>query len=148
MASKDMAVALGVSFGYINQLRSGIRKSEDISQAFADACGRYLGYPPIVVKLLAGNIRMSDFLHRAETEEAAIDRGIRHMMADAKVRATLPDISALTCMPFQAKRALVLLYSEVSSSDILNTRELPNIVFWLQKAAIAHDSVEFEAKEG
>ena len=142
---KDMAVSLGVSFGYINQLRSGIRKSEDISQDFADACGGYLGYQTIVVKLLAGNIRMSDFLNRAETEEAAIDRGIRHMMADAKVRTTLPDVSQLACMPLQAKRALVLLYSEVSSSDIFNTRELPNIVFWLQKAAIAHDSNEAEA---
>mgnify|MGYP001600330484 FL=1 len=34
---KEMAQALGVTYGYINQMRNGIRSTEGISQDFAEA---------------------------------------------------------------------------------------------------------------
>ncbi len=146
---KELAQALGVTYGYINQLRNGIRSTEGISQEFAEACARYLGgIPAVVIKLLAGNIRLSDFLYRQETEEEAIDRSLRQMLDDPKMRAVLPAAADLASWTVEAKRAIVLMYAEVSCSDFFHTRELPNILFWLQRAAVAHDENEFAAMAG
>lgn len=68
MSLNEMAAALGVTYGYINQLRNGIRKTKDIAHDFCVACARYLGVPTIAVKVVAGVVRMSDFLHPSETD--------------------------------------------------------------------------------
>lgn len=143
---RDMAAALGVTYGYINQLRSGLRKTESISHDFAHACSRYLGIPTVVVKLLAGSIRLTDFQYPEESEAQAIDRSLRLMMEDPKVKAVLPAEPGV--LTLEAKRALVMMYSEVSSADFFHTRELPNMVFWLQRAAALHDEAEFQAAAG
>lgn len=143
---RDMAAALSVTYGYINQLRSGIRKTENISNEFATACSQYLGIPTIVVKLLAGSIGLSDFLYPEETEEQAINRSLCLMMEDPKARAALP--AEPDALSLEAKRALVLMYSEVSSADFFHTRELPNILFWVQRAATVQDEARFQAELG
>lgn len=140
----ELAAKFGVTYGYINQLRNGIRKTENISQDFAEACARYLDVPTIVVKLLAGSIRLTDFLHRQESEEAAVDRAIRQIQDDPKIRQAMP--ADLKSLPLDAKKAIALMYSEVSSSDIFGTRELPSIVFWLQRAAVTHDENQYLAQ--
>lgn len=52
----EMASALGVTYGYINQLRNGIRKVSHISNEFARSCANYLGVPTVVVKLVSGTM--------------------------------------------------------------------------------------------
>ncbi|MEO8121018.1 MAG: helix-turn-helix transcriptional regulator [Rhodoferax sp.] len=143
---REMAEACGVTYGYINQLRNGIRSTEQISQEFAEKCSLYLNLPTIVVKLLAGSIRMSDFLQKNETEEDVLDRSLRQMMDDPKVRSSLPGEPNL--LPIEAKRAIVMMYGECSSSDFFHTRELPNILFWLQRAAVTHDESSYQAQVG
>lgn len=142
----EMAAELGVTYGYINQLRTGLRSTENLSQALCDAISRYVGTCTVVVKLLANQIKLSDFLFRVETEEAAVDRAFRAMKEDLKIRQIISvDLESLS---FEAKKALVLMYGEVSSCDPFNTRELPNILFWLQRAAVAHDENEYEVLAG
>jgi len=143
---QEMARALGVTYGYINQLRNGIRQTEQVSHDFAETCSVYLNLPTIVVKLLAGSIRMSDFLQKGESEEQVLDRSLRQMMDDPKVRCALPDEPTL--LPMAAKKALVMMYGECTSSDFFHTRELPNILFWLQRAAVVHDESEYQAQVG
>ncbi len=143
---REMAESCGVTYGYINQLRNGIRKTEQISQEFAESCSAYLNLPTIVVKLLAGSIRMSDFLSKNETEEDVLDRSLRQMMDDPKVRCSLLGEPAM--LPIEAKKALVLMYGECTSSDFFHTRELPNILFWLQRAAVIHDEAGYQAQVG
>ncbi len=70
---RQMADALGVTYGYINQLRSGVRLVRQISDEFAVNCARYLGVPPVVVKMIAGRIPMSDFVHPREPLEDAVN---------------------------------------------------------------------------
>ena len=41
----EMCDHLKVTFGFFNQLRNGIRKTEDISDEFAEAVAGYLGVP-------------------------------------------------------------------------------------------------------
>jgi hypothetical protein len=129
-----MSTSLGVTAGYVEQLAAGIRPIDCIPQSFADSCSRYLNVPTIVVKILAGNIRMSDFLQRFETEEDATDRAIRQIQLDPQLCEVLPkDLAAL---PLDAKKAIALMHSEVTGSNLFGLRELPETVHWLQRAAL------------
>jgi transcriptional regulator with XRE-family HTH domain len=145
MSQNDMALSLGVTVGYVNQLRTGVRKTENVGQEFAEAASRYLGVPTIVVKLLAGHIKVSDFARKHESQEQVVERALRQVQKDLQTRmSTTVDLSSL---PFEAKQAIVLLHSEVSGYDYLNTQELPHIVYSLTKAMMVHCEESLEAVE-
>lgn len=143
---KQMARELGVTYGYIHQLRTGLRSLAHISQEFADACAEYLGCPTIIVKLLSGRICVSDFAFRGQTKQDTLDRALRQVQDDPQIRRLLP--CNLQQLPREAKEVIVLLYSETSCRDIFDCHELPAIVRWLQRAAIIHDESEAEALRG
>lgn len=65
---------------------------------------------------------------------------VRQMLDDAHVRSSLP--ADVTALPMDAKRALVMMYTEVTGRDMFGFRELPNMVRWLQRAALVHDESE------
>jgi len=143
---RQMAEALGVTYGYINQLRSGLRLTRHISDDFAVSCARYLGVPPVVVKMVAGRIPMSDFVQPHEPVEEAMDRAMACMLDDPIARHVLPaDLSALSV---EAKQGLVALYIEATGRDVLGARQLPELVRWLQRAATIHDESAGEAVRG
>lgn len=132
-----LALELGVTVSYIHQLRSGHRQLAHISDNFARACSRYLGVPSIVVKLLAGRVSVADFLIPAASEAEVIERGFRSMLDDPSVRPLIPvDVDALSA---DARRALVMLYAEVTHNDVFGARELPTVLRYLQQAAVVHD---------
>lgn len=134
---RDMADELGVTYSYIYQLRCGVRQTQHISSEVAGACGRYLGVPTIVVKVLAGVIPMSDFVWPFQSEDDLINRALDKMKADPIARALLPaDVRSL---PMATRRSLVLIYSESSGQDVLGVRKLPDVLHWLQRAALIHD---------
>ena len=143
---REMAACLGVTYGYVNQLRSGIRQARHISDDFAVSCAHYLGVPPVVVKMVAGRIPMSDFVTPREPEVDALDRAMAQMLDDPVARRNLPaDMSELT---LSAKRALVAMYIEASGRDVFGMHQLPEMVRWLQRAATIHDESEAEALRG
>lgn len=143
---EDLARELSVTTGYLHQLRNGSRKTEDLSHEMCVSFARYLQVPAIVVKLVAGVIRMSDFLHPNESEEKAVERAIRHIMNDPQIKKAVP--ANLAALPFEAKKAIALMYVEVSSQDIFHLKNLPSMVHWLQRAAVGHDESEFAAMTG
>lgn len=142
----ELSRFLGVTVGYLQQLRNGQRKSCNISPDFAAACARYLQVPTIVVKLVSGQIRMSDFAWPNVSEEELVERAFQRLRSDPVVMAALP--RRLETLSFEARRALVLLYSEVSCQDFFSLRELPETVRWLQRAVVVHDESEAEALDG
>jgi transcriptional regulator with XRE-family HTH domain len=142
----ELSKLLGVTVGYLHQLRSGQRQSCNISPDFAAACARYLQVPIIVVKLVSGQIRMSDFAWPNVSEEELVERAFQRLRNDPVVMAALPQ--RLDTLNFEARRALVLLYSEVSCQDFFSLREVPETVRWLQRAAVLHDESEAEAVVG
>lgn len=146
MELQQMAAELGVTYGYIHQLKTGIRRTSTISHDFATACGRFLGVPTVVVLLLAGYLTMRDFAVRALSEEELLDGAVRQMLDDPHVRATLPD--DIASLPVEAKRSLVAMYAEVTNRDLFGARELPEMVRWLQRAAVIHDENEAEVTRG
>lgn len=142
----ELSHRLGVTVGYLHQLRSGQKLSCNIGHDFAAACARYLQVPPIVVKLVSGQIRMSDFAWPNVSEEELVERAFQRLRSDPVVMAALPQ--RLEALNFEARRALVLLYSEVSCQDLFSLRELPETVRWLQRAVVLHDESEAEAIDG
>lgn len=142
----EMARELGVTSGYINQLKSGIRLPEHISHEFAVACGCYLVVPAIVVKLISGSIRISDFAFPYESEEQVLDRALRSIQADPQLRSALP--GELMSLPLDVKKMMVMMYAETSSQDVFGLHELPEILRWLQRAAVLHCENEYEAVAG
>jgi hypothetical protein len=51
-------------------------------------------------------------------------------------------------LPFEAKKALVLLHAQTHDQDILRVQHLPTILRWLQRAAQEHNESELEAYRG
>jgi transcriptional regulator with XRE-family HTH domain len=143
---QDMAREVGVTYGYINQLRTGFRKTSQISHDFAAGCAEFLGIPTVAVLILGGFLTMSDFSVRAESEEVMLDRAMRLVQDDPVVRAGIPvDLSKL-CI--DGKRAVALLYAEVSGKDVFQAHRLPDMVRWLQRAVMEHDENSFAAVAG
>lgn len=141
-----MAKELGVTYGYINQLRSGIRSAQHIGQEMAQACARYLGVPTIVVKIICGRVLVGDFAMPNETEEKMVERALARMMDDPQVRRSIPvDMAGLGQ---DAKKALVMLYAETTNLDFFEARQLPQTLNYLQRAALNHEMNEFEAIHG
>ena len=132
-----MAETLGVTAGYIHQLRTGHRHLCNISDVFARACAKYLGVPPIVVKLLAGRVSVADFLSPSASEPKTIERAFRVMLDDPAVRQLLP--LNVDQLPPEARKALVMMYAEVTNTDVFGVRDLPTILRYLQQAAVVHD---------
>jgi transcriptional regulator with XRE-family HTH domain len=87
--AQEMCKQLGVTFGYIAQLRSGHRKLSGISDDFATACARYLGVPTIVVKLLAGRISLQDFDVPSLTQEEVLRLAVIRMQSHPRARELL-----------------------------------------------------------
>ena len=142
---RDMADELGVTYSYVYQLRCGVRQTRHLSPEVAGACARYLGVPPVVVKLLAGVIPMADFVWPSQSEEEVVDRALDTMRLDPVARTLLP--AGVKSLPLTAKRALVLIYTESSRQDVLGVRHLPDVLHWLQRAALVHDENAARAAE-
>lgn len=113
----EMSRELGVTQGYVLQLCNGIRNVDSVSQEFLDACGQYLGVPTIVCKVVSGNIRMSDFLHRTDAEQEAVDCCIEQLMDDPERSKVLPDDTMR--LEVGPKRALALMHMTVGKNDFL-----------------------------
>lgn len=135
----EMSRALGVNYGYVLQLCNGVRNVENVSQDFLDVCAWYLGVPTIVCKVLAGSIRMSDFLHRAGSEQAAVDQCLRQIIDDPVRSKLLPNDPM--SLEMVAKRALVLMHMTIEPDDFLGVKGLPKIVQWLQRCAVDCDDM-------
>lgn len=87
----DLAADLGVTYGYISQLRTGLRRTEHIGHEFATSCARYLGVPAVLVKLWAGCIRADDFVWSGKPVAEAIESDFEMMASDPMIIGLLPD---------------------------------------------------------
>lgn len=143
---QELARQLGVTVGYLHQLRNGLRQVNHISHDFAAACASYLMVPAVVVKLVSGLIRMSDFAWPNVSEEELVERAFQRLRSDPVVMTALPE--SLDSLSYEARRALVILYSEVSCQDLFALREVPEAVRWLQRAAVLHNESEAGAVIG
>ena len=62
----ELACELQVTTGYLLQLRNGVRESQNISHDFGAACAVFLGVPTVVVLIVAGHLKLVDFVCATE----------------------------------------------------------------------------------
>jgi hypothetical protein len=147
----EMARELGVTYGYIAQLRTGHREVQHISRPFAQAISKYLTesfgkpIPPILVMLIAGRIRIEDWLPIGTPGGELIQRGLERLAGDPMVGGMMP-AEVWDAEP-SVKRFVLSLYDEASSRDSLETHTLPGLLDGLLNAAIVFDELEQKLSE-
>lgn len=78
----QMAAELGVTYGYIAQLRNGNREVDQVSDEFALACARYLVVPRMTVLMLAGRITPADVFESDEMVATEVTRAFEYLCTD------------------------------------------------------------------
>jgi transcriptional regulator with XRE-family HTH domain len=115
----DMAKELGVTYGYINQLRNGIRQVNQVSDDFALACALFLGVPRLSVLMLAGRITPEDAFEHRELMAAEISRAMAYICDDQKWGELItPELRKVDTY---SQYAIVRLYQEATGKVLMNT---------------------------
>lgn len=123
----QMANALGVTYGYLIQLKKGIRDTPRISNEVVEAAARYLLCPPILVKMAAGQVTAQDFYTPRDRMEEEVDAAIAHIAGDPNYLFLLP--AGVESLPQEVKASLVMLYQDATGKDLLTgKREWPRIL--------------------
>jgi transcriptional regulator with XRE-family HTH domain len=78
----DMATELGVTYGYINQLRNGIRYVSQVSDEFAAACSHFLGIPRLTILMLAGRLNPEDLFEQDNMLATEVTRAMGFICDD------------------------------------------------------------------
>jgi len=118
-----LAKALGVTYGYLAQLRNGHRQVANISEKFAQSCARYLNVPGIAVKLMAGRVGLQDFVLPGELEAKRIEQGLQHLSQDPLLGGFVP--ASLGEQPEDVKLFILMLYGEVSGCESFGYARIP-----------------------
>jgi len=123
---QQMAASLGVTYGYVIQLKKGIRETPRISNDVVQAAARYLGCPPILVKMAAGQITTHDFYTPKDRLENDMAAAITHIAGDPNYLYLLPpNIDKLSD---EVKAALVVFYQDATGKVLLTRKhEWPRI---------------------
>ncbi|MCO6414113.1 MAG: helix-turn-helix transcriptional regulator [Thiogranum sp.] len=129
----QLAEQLGVTYGYVSQLRSGARKTQHISQTFSRAAAEYLGVPHIAVLLAAGIVQPEDYYDSPESFRQRVDSGINTMRQDPQWGPLVP--AGIGRQSYEYKRLLVLLYERATQQTLLpDATDLDDLVQQIQAA--------------
>jgi transcriptional regulator with XRE-family HTH domain len=121
MQLNELAKELSVTYGYINQLRNGIRAVSQISDDFALACSRFLGIPRLTVLMLAGRITPEDLFEPGARLATEVSNAIGFVCDDkAWGHLITPELRS-SCS--HSKFAIVRLY-EAATGKVLMDRTL------------------------
>lgn len=144
MSLQELAAELGVTYGYVAQLRNGYKSTASIGKPFAAACARFLGVPTAVVLLLSGFLTLRDFSTVAEPEHVKLNRAMRQLSRNPRVMTAI-DGAELRGLPEDTQRMLVNLFSDELEMDPFGYMQLPHMVAQLQRAALVHNGRELES---
>lgn len=116
---QQMSKQLNVTYGYIAQLTSGHRSTENISDDFAAACARYLGVPKVTVLLAAGALKPEDFFEQPDEIETALPRAMDFIKSDPKYGPLLPPEVTARDASARLQAFVVRLYEGVTGLKFL-----------------------------
>ncbi|MGC8537020.1 MAG: hypothetical protein ACP5QR_16090 [Rhizomicrobium sp.] len=78
----QVAARLGCTYGYLHQLRKGMKPVPGISEQLIDACTEFLGVPRLAVMMAADIIKPTDFYADAELTNSSLDATLRLIRSD------------------------------------------------------------------
>jgi transcriptional regulator with XRE-family HTH domain len=117
----ELAAALGVTYGYLVQLKKGIRSTTRVSEEVIRAAGRYLGVPAIAVRLAAGQVTLADFALPGDRFQRRVDNGLDFISKDPAYSFLLPP--GVEKLDVDTKAALVVLYEGATGARLLSNRD-------------------------
>ncbi len=143
----QMAKALGYSYPYVNLLMSGLRRVDQVSDDFAQACAVYLRLPRLAVLMMSGRLKADDFfeaqVYKAKTVESAM-----RFIEDDPVWAPLITAELRTARA-ETQYCLVKMYESATGKRLL-AGELDVTAFATQlkdmRSHIARERRTFQAK--
>lgn len=119
----EMATELGVTYGYIQQLRSGTRSTTQISDDFASACAAYLMTPKIVVLLISGKVSRDDFYVDPASRVRDVNRAFEFIINDPNwLHLLTPEMYEAT---FDTKECIVKMYERATGRKLLLEQASP-----------------------
>ena len=80
----EMAKEVGVTYGYICQLRNGDRKVSSASATFTLGCAIYLGIPHLTALVMAGKLGEKDLYEMNEVPARDLGSAMEVIVSDAK----------------------------------------------------------------
>lgn len=114
---KELADELGVTYGYIAQLRAGVREVRHISDEFATAAAKFLGCPRIDVLLAAGRVKREDFLSEPDNLDTQLRNAIEFLGRDSTWRKWVTP-HVFEC-PREVQWLVVRLYEEATGRKLV-----------------------------
>lgn len=116
MQLQELAAALGVTYPYIAQLRSGYRQVVNASEDFLTRAAEFLGVPRVQVLLAAGRVRIEDFYAPSDLQ-AKVEPALRYIQADGEIGGSMP-ASVFKADP-ELQMFIIDLYQKVTHRNLL-----------------------------
>lgn len=139
-----MADRLGVTAGYICQLRGGTREVYQISDAFAQKCADYLGIPRINVLMMAGKVTPQDFMPSAATVEQEMGRAMAFVAKDHTWGPLVTE--ELLKSSVASQYLIVRLYEKATKKQLLGAHvEISDLVSEIAKINALKDELNQES---
>ena len=114
LTQQEQAAALGVTYGYIAQLRSGMREVANVSDGFLSSCGEFLGLSKLAVMLAAGKLTPADFYQQGQLTPL-LEAAWGAMLADAE--GAVP--AELDLLSQEGKLFVLRLYERAAGRPLL-----------------------------
>lgn len=114
---RELADNLGVTYGYIAQLRGGIRDVRHISDEFADRCAQYLGIPRMAVLVAAGKVKLADIYSAPSVLEHDLERALKFIQRDAHYGPYMPP--EIFQQSPAVKQFIVMMFEDASGYKLL-----------------------------
>lgn len=115
-----MANEINVTYGYISQLRSGLRKTEHISDSFANACALYLGVPRMTVLLASNRVKPEDVFSDPVEMVSILPRAIKFIQGDPVYGPLMPP-DIINADP-KLQYFIVCMYEDATKKTLLPGR--------------------------
>lgn len=117
---RELAAALDVTYGYIHQLKTGIRDVPQVSNEFVTNCARYLKKPKNHVKALAGKVSYEDdFI--VDTLDGELDTALAVMYKDSAWGGYMP--LSLKGLDRKERLFIIKLYEAATGKVLLPKME-------------------------
>lgn len=136
---EELAQSLGVTPGYVFQLRSGLRLSNRISMSFARRCADYLGVSTLGVLVLAEVFDIRDFAWPNHT-----DTNSQRTMAIQLLTEAMKENPEFRCATIEEQSVLMHLIVRANYQKF-EFNWLPKVFLHAQRASQAMPNDEYES---